>query len=283
MSLALARVTEVGAEEIFLRLREFARRPAVVGIVVAGSRGKGFGAPDSDVDAYVVFDDAAPDAELADAAALGCDRLDLSALREGAFARLAGWGEPEEWDRYDFAHVRPLVDPHDRLLPLVVAKGNLPAAVAGDVAEGALDAFLNAAWRCEKAEGRGDRLAARLQCIAAVQPLLTFLFAAEGRLVPWPDYLERELAAFPLGRCPLEGQALATALVALADGQGDVRRSLVGSLIACARSTGFAAIVDRWQPSQLARMQSSAVPTTQEGRGRRVRRGVPGDRGRGWS
>lgn len=258
MSPTLGRVMELGAEDIFLRLRELAREPAVVGIVVTGSRGKGFGMPDSDVDAYVVFEDRAGDADLASVQALGCEGLDLTVLREKAFARLAGLGQADSWNRYDFAHVQPLFDRHGRLLPVVVEKGSLPAAVAAEVARTSLDAFLNAVWRCEKAEERDRRLAPRLEGVAAAQPLLAFLFAAEGRLVPWPDYLERELASFPLERCPLDGAALATALVALADGRSDARRSVARRVIAYARAAGFAGIIDGWRSGQLLRMEGGA-------------------------
>ncbi len=98
----------------------------------------------------------------------------------------------------------------------------------------ALDAYMNSLYRGLK---RPDGIGGRLQQAESIAHLLTCLFALEGRVRPFHDYLEWEL-----GNYPLEGW---NDLLNLLDGD---QRELFRRVEAHVRERGLGAVVDSWEP-----------------------------------
>jgi predicted nucleotidyltransferase len=214
----------------------------VVGLVLAGSRGRGVAVDErSDWDVLVVVDeaDAARRVREAFPSRHGSPVEVLVETFEGL--RAAGEvGGGEEWRRYSFAHLTPVVDRSDGELQRVLdEKERLPDEVRDRRVEQALDAFVNAAYRALRYESR-------LDAVEAVPLFLTAAFALDGRVRPYNKYLEWELRHHPLPGWPCD-ETMALVDAALA-GDPRVLRTLFRRLEAQARERGFGHVVDGWQP-----------------------------------
>jgi hypothetical protein len=195
----------------------------VIGLFLGGSRGKGANVrPDSDYDVRILGD--AEDLETARGSPV-----------EVAVMTLAEFRDYPEWDRYTLTYTRALIDRTGEIQRLIDEKGRLSAAEAADRAPAALDAYMNSLLRSLKRPGLG----ARLHAAESVASLLTCLFALEGRIRPFHDYLEWELETHPL-----EGWASGE-LLRLIDGD---QRELFRPVEPHVRARGLGDVVDSWEP-----------------------------------
>jgi predicted nucleotidyltransferase len=221
--------------------------PAVVGIVVFGSRAVGADlTPGSDVDCFVVVDGSDDEARRW-STTYGAP-VEVWPITLEAFRRHALPGDEAAWNRAAF--IRARVD-FDRLAGEITAivdrKRRLTPDEAKAIVEANLDDAINSIYRALKSAEAGRVREARLDAIEAIAPLLTTVFALEGRVRPFNRWLGRELAMAPLAM-----PALADLLVridALAgDATPDAIRSAFRMLDAAARDAGYGAIVDTWEP-----------------------------------
>ena len=120
-------------EQFRLLLREAQEDPLIVGLVLTGSRGKGFGSEKSDFDVLLVVrqetfaEYRARFAVGEEWAGLDCWVTSLPELDSVA----ASWSDPLAWEilcnqRYSFANVSVLVDKTGQLQRLVDDKGFVP-------------------------------------------------------------------------------------------------------------------------------------------------------------
>jgi hypothetical protein len=193
----------------------------VVGLFLGGSRGKGANVrPDSDYDVRVVG-----------------DATDLATPRgshvEVAVMSLERFRDYPEWDRYTLAHTHAVIDKTGEIERVIVEKGRLSEIEAAKRAPAALDGYMNALYRALKRPGLG----ARLQTAESVAYLLTCLFALERRLRPFYDYLEWELANYPLSGWDDLPKAI----------EGP-QRELFRRVEAHVRERGLGDVVDLWEP-----------------------------------
>jgi hypothetical protein len=84
---------------------------------------------------------------------------------------------------------------------LVDEKGSLPEEAAPAFL-GALDGYLNAAYRSLKNRRDGRRLASLMDAAESIPPLLVFVFAVHRRLRPYNKYLQWEMESWPLAELP---------------------------------------------------------------------------------
>jgi hypothetical protein len=113
-------------------------------------------------------------------------------------------------------------------------KGRLSEDEARERAPRALDGYMNSLYRGLK---RPSGIGGRLHAAEASLHLLTCLFALEGRVRPFHDYFEWELAHHPL-----EGwDDLPAAL------EGD-QHALFRRVEAHVRAHGLGDVVDAWEP-----------------------------------
>ena len=236
------------ADDRFRRLLQEAHDdPAILGLVLTGSRGKGFGTESSDYDVLVVVRDedvARFDARYAAEPPAGID-WGVTSLAE--FEAYAAWGSPFAWDRYSFAHAAVPVDKTGRLRELVEDKGRVPDEHRIPLVRTALDAYINAVYRSLKCLRNGNRLGARLEAADSIGHALTVIFALEGRLRPYYGYLERELRAYPLHACPLGPDELLAVVGAILEG-GDPapQQRLLAAVEAVCRRAGHGDVIDEW-------------------------------------
>jgi predicted nucleotidyltransferase len=221
--------------------------PAVVGVVVFGSRAAGpFATPSSDVDCFVIVDGRPEDTHRW--ATNHGDPVEVWAITLDAFRGHALAGDAFAWNRPAFIRARVDVDKLDGEIGRIVdGKRRLEPDEATTVAVDGLGAAINSIFRALRNQEAGRRLEGRLDGLEAIAPLLSTAFALEGRVRPFNKWLRYELATEPLRIPELEG--LGELVEGLAeDPSVDRLRAAFRMLEGAPRSTGHGAIVDGWAP-----------------------------------
>jgi hypothetical protein len=205
-------------EEVVERARDDDR---VVGLFLGGSRGKNANVrPDSDYDVRVVGD--APDFD-----------TPRGSHVEVAVMPLERFRNYPEWDRYTLTHTNPVIDKTGEIRRVIGEKGRLSETETAELAPSALDGYMNSLYRALKRPGLGGRL----HTGDSIGYLLTCLFALERRVRPFHDYLEWELANFPLPGWDDLPDAI----------EGD-QRELFRRAETHVRARGLGDVVDGWEP-----------------------------------
>lgn len=220
---------------------------AVVGVVVFGSRASGpYATPESDVDAFVVVDGSEDEAR-AWATPHGSP-VEVWALTLDAFRRHALPGDDATWNRPAFIRARIDLDRLDGEIGAIVdRKRRLSPDEAGPIVDAALDDAINSMYRALRNLEGGRALAGRLDALESVGPLLTTVFALEGRVRPFNKWLVHELAEEPL-RTPAFAGLEARLDVFVADPTAERIRDAFRMLEEAARDGGHGTIVDGWEP-----------------------------------
>lgn len=235
-------------ERLFRELLAYAEETEdVLGLYVFGSRGWPDGLADdaSDYDVGVVLRDDA-DLDAFDArwpyvhgAAVEVTRATLSQLR--------AHGEPDTasaWARPLYAEVDLRLDKSGEVAALLEEKRELPAGAREKLARNTLDAYVNATYRSLRHRLVGAGTGARLDAAESVPPLLTFLFALEGRVRPFNKYLEQELRDRPVAG----GQITIDDVTALLEGDPRRQRTIFRTVEELAKEQGFEDVIAAWEP-----------------------------------
>jgi predicted nucleotidyltransferase len=244
MGNAAARDPEARYREV---LERAAADPAVVGVVVFGSRGAGVFVTDrSDVDAFVIVD--GPEDDAARWQTAHGSPVEVWAVTLDAF-RIHGLpGEPTAWNRPAFIRARVDLDKlAGEIGRIVERKGRLAPDEATELADVALDGYINSLYRSLRNLEAGRSLEGRLDGLDSIGPLLTAAFALEGRVRPFNKWLRYELALEPFALPDLGGVLDLVDRIA-ADPTTSVQREAFRAIEAAARATGHGAIVDSWAP-----------------------------------
>src|SRR4051794_39942647 len=202
-------------------LRRARADPVVLGVVLTASQAMGLGTEHSDYDVRTVLRDDAGDEALARYGETSFPGVDAGGGRLSDFMTWAEWGTEYAWDRYAFARALVLYDPTGIIAPLVRGKGSVPPEHRQSFASGMLDAFINSVYRSLKCARKRNLLCAGIEATEAVQFGLTFLFALEGRVRPYPTYLDYELRQHPLETLPITGSELLDIIATIVIG-GDI-------------------------------------------------------------
>jgi hypothetical protein len=236
-------------------LREAQDDPQIIGLVLTGSRGKGFGSDASDFDVLLVVQPEALQAYRTkfseDQAWEGFDWWVTSLPELEPVA--ASWGEPLAWEilcneRYSFADVSVLLDKTGQVQRLVDEKGGIPEERRLPIVVTALDAYINSLYRSLKCLRNGNALGARLEAADAIGHALTVIFALEGRHRPYYGYLARELEARPLASFPLPADELLAMLATILESaDAGTQQRLLGILDALGREAGCGEVFDEWE------------------------------------
>jgi hypothetical protein len=159
----------------------------------------------------------------------------------------AAWGSSTEWDRYDFAHLKPLVDKTGHLDELFQEKASIPDAVRKEFVGGHLDGYINEVYRSLKCLRDGQTVGWRLQAAQSVTLLLKVLFGLHGRVQPFSKYLEWELKNFPLEKLPLSPDELIESILKIVEtGSVPAQQKTFSHVEAMARADGYGYVFDRW-------------------------------------
>jgi predicted nucleotidyltransferase len=221
--------------------------PAVVGVVVFGSRAAGpFATPESDVDCFVIVDGRPEDTH--PWATNHGDPVEVWPITLEAFRGHALADDAFAWNRPAFIRARVDLDELDgEIARIVDRKRRLEPDEARTVAAEGLGAAINFIFRALRNQEAGRRLEGRLDGLEAIAPMLTAAFALEGRVRPFNKWLRYELATEPLRMPELDG--LGELVEGLAEHPSINRlREAFRMLERAARSTGHGAIVDGWEP-----------------------------------
>ena len=181
-------------------LKEAQENPDILGLILVGSRGKGFENEYSDYDMVMVAKDEAVGAlkEKYDDA----ENVDLSVYSLSDFEKHAGWDNPKAWDRYNYAHTKILVDKTEVIPKVIGEKGVIPPEKLKAFIDWWIDGYVNGVFRSVKCIRNGNQFGAHLEAVNSILELLTLIFALNGRHRPFLGYVQKELEAYPLEYLP---------------------------------------------------------------------------------
>ena len=228
--------------------------PNIRGLVLAGSGARGMRTEHSDLDVYVVLDDA--DGQKT----TRTPEIDAIVVTLGELRELApppgdggGW-----WFRYSFADARVLLDrTHGELPDLLRAQATLTDDEVAAALDSYLDGYLNFYYRSLKSDREGRLLERRLDAVESVSWLLWTVFALHGRIRPYNKYLQYELEARPLR--PAWSGLLDDLVHLMHDGDVDAQRRLFRLVLADAPDRGQGHVVDGWG-AELGLMRGRMAP-----------------------
>lgn len=242
------------ARTSFERLVEEAQRDRnVVGLFLGGSRGKGRETKDSDYDTYVIVRDGVVKAFRRKYGRRSSPLIEISVMSESEFRAHAALDGPDAANRYDFAHVKALLDRNGRIQSLLEEKGRIPRNRVRAYVSSHLDAYVSAVYRSFKYWQDGDSFPARLEAAESISLLLDAVFAIDGgRLRPYYKYLRWELETFTLASFPMTPTQLrATILRILTTGDSESQRKLFLAAERTARRAGYGKVFDNWADHRL--------------------------------
>jgi hypothetical protein len=154
-------------------------------------------------------------------------------------------GSPDAWNRPAFLGVRVVLDRTDgEIGRLVERKRVLAPDEAATIAAASLDGYVNSLYRSLRNLEAGRDLEGRLDALETIGPMLTTVFAFEGRVRPFNKWLGVELARHPLAF----GDVAAVADAIASTPTAATQRAAFRQIEAAARLAGHGAVIDGWEP-----------------------------------
>lgn len=235
------------AETQFAALLDHAHHdPNIVGLLLAGSRGKGgYVTPASDYDAYVILREGDLLDEYAERfpSAHG-DPVEYILLSLESFRAHALPGTSTRWNAYTFAHIEPLIDKLDGEIGRIMSAKTLPGP---EDARNFLGGYLNLYYRSKKNLTAGRMPEGQLDAAESIAWCLDFLFAAHGRVRPFNKWLRWELQHHSLDE-PWREELVPRMQAIISTGSIEEQRSMFRDAEALARTRGLDDVVDSWGP-----------------------------------
>jgi predicted nucleotidyltransferase len=233
-------------EKILLESQE---NPDIVGLILLGSRGKGFENEYSDYDLSMIVRDDALRTIQKQYDALTFENVDLNIISFDGFKRYANWdSDPEWWDRYDYAHTKILVDKTGELPDVIKGKGYIPHDKLRSFIERWIDGYINSAFRSIKCIRNKNKFGAHVEAANSVFDLLTLVFALEGRHRPFLGYTEKELYKYPLMNLPWTPQEFITKIeYILKTADLKTQQEILSGIENLCIEKGYKHILDAWE------------------------------------
>lgn len=231
-------------------LKDCSEDESIVGLFLGGSRGKSmdFLTQNSDIDVYVVLSDSASVELKEKMKQYLSDGFEIRVMTLTELANYAAWGSEKEWDRYNFAHNKPVIDKTGEIAKIMAEKGTLPADVRDAVIKDALDSYVNQVYRSAKYWRDGKDSAAYLDAVESLPFLMTALYALEGRLRPYNKYFEWELKNYPLALLPWSAKEfIADYLTIARTGDWQTQEKIFKRVNELFITKGFQSIFDEWR------------------------------------
>jgi len=232
-------------KDLFIECR---RDPNILGLLLAGSRGKGMITRLSDYDAILFVRDHIAYKYKRKYKNYGGRDFDLSIMTLPEFKKYAAWGSPMAWDRYNFAHLKVTLDKTGKIQKMVAKKRTVPVGARKQFIAAALDHYINQVFRFVKNFRDGNKEAAYLEAAESIPPLLDALFALEGRVKPYHKYLRWELTNFPLRKLPWSTNKLINDLLKiLKNPDFKTQQEILKKVEKLFRREGFGKVFDGWK------------------------------------
>lgn len=237
------------SEEQFAQLLEEAKtNPDIIGFFLGGSRGKGFENEQSDYDPRMIVKNEVAKTYHEKYESMVLEEINLVVMSLSEFRDYALWGTPEAGDRYDFTHVKALVDKTGEVQKLIDDKGSIPDDNRNDFIAQTLDAYINGVYRSVKCFRNHNETGARLEASTSIPYLLDLVFALHNRPKPFYGYLERELKAYPLEKLPWSGEEfLEKLLTILSNADSETQQEILKTVEKLFRKEGFGRVFDNWE------------------------------------
>ncbi|MBU2524089.1 hypothetical protein KKG71_02760 [Patescibacteria group bacterium] len=237
------------SDQQFTELLETAKTdPNIIGFFLGGSRGKGFENELSDYDPLMIVNDEMIDAYKKKYEDMKFEDIDLSVISLSNFKTYAEWGSSEEWDRYDFSHVQVQVDKNGEIQKIVNEKGVIPDDKRDNFVRWSIDSYINHVFRSVKCIRNKNKTGARLAAYESIPNFLNVIFALEGRIKPFNDYLEKELEQFPLKKLPIKRVDLLEKILAIINSADlSTQQNLLKMVEDVSRKEGFGQTFDDWE------------------------------------
>lgn len=199
----------MSADKEFQKIvKEIKKDKNVLAFWLAGSRGKGKQTKHSDYDAMIIVKDSFLSSYKPKYERKTNPNIELGVMTMSGFKRHAEYGSVEAWDRYNFAHLKPLFDKTGKISELMKSKSTVPKKQQKKIINNALGAFINLVYRLEKDLRDGNKKAAKLEAAECLSFFIEAIFALEGRVRPYNKYLEWELDRYPLKKFPWKKKEL---------------------------------------------------------------------------
>lgn len=202
-------------EQITTLTEECRVDPNILALIPTGSYGKGAQTDKSDFDCIIIVNENVDELK-SKYNNSNSPLFEINVLSLSDFSSYALSGTANEWDAYNFAHIKPLVDKTNGKLQQIIDNKSLfnPENINSYVI-GTLDAYINSVYRALKNNRDGYLLASKLDAIDSINFLLNAVFALNGKVRPFNKYLEFELRNYPLQKLPCSADELLTLINSL--------------------------------------------------------------------
>ncbi len=219
----------------------------ILGAFLGGSRAKEFENRNSDYDIRIIVKDEDAFEYNEKYPKYFSPGIDIAVMPFSEFQNYARWGSDTAWDRYEFVRAKALVDKNGLIQKYIDQKGSFPAEEKENYISEQIDAYLNCFIRSVESRAKENVIGNRLEAALSLPCLLNALFAAEDRIAPFADYLEKELERYPLEKFPLPGKDLLSSIIKILDtGDLPAQRNLETVVENYFRGIGFNHVFDDW-------------------------------------
>ncbi|NIM46831.1 MAG: hypothetical protein GTN40_01590 [Candidatus Aenigmarchaeota archaeon] len=241
-------------DKIFKKFYEEAKKDKnIIGFFLGGSRGKGKITKYSDYDMYVIVKNNVLKKYKNKYKKMEIKDFSFAVFSFSQFKRYATFGGPFEWNRYNFTHIKVLIDKNSKIQKLVNEKGKIPKNKIKKYISGHLDGYINNVYRSLKCFRDNNIVGARLEASNTVRLFLNIIFALHGgRTRPYYKYLEWELEKYPLKKFPMKKKELIkTLLRILEDANIKTQQKLFKLTEKIFRKEGYCYVFDSWEPEAI--------------------------------
>jgi hypothetical protein len=243
-------MTKLETDQKFNGIRNEAEKdPNIIAFWLAGSRGKGMVTQFSDYDCVMIVKDGVLDEYKKKYYAQKTDDIEFWVMTLQEFRDHASWGSQYAWDRYNYAHIKSIVDKTDgEIEKLFLDKSVIPKDKIKEAVSGYLDAYINQIYRSLKCFRDGNPVASQLEANESIPWLFSSLFGLEGRLRPYYKYIQWEFKNYPLKHMPWEpDQLLEKVLKIIRTGDIQTQQELLKSIEPIFREKGYSEVLDGWE------------------------------------
>lgn len=218
----------------------------IIGIILAGGRGKGIFSENSDYDVILVTTDEGFESAKNDYPKT--EFIDSLPHAISEFREHAKTGTRTQYDKYTFTHNTAIYDKTGEIQKLVDEKGVLEPDMVQKISHDALGGYLNSLHRSLKNLRDGNVLAGHLDATETIPRILTFVFAIEKRVRPFNKFLVWELENYPLAKLPI-GSSDFIAKIKIIAQNADLatQKELLEIMRKLASENGHAYVIDNWK------------------------------------
>lgn len=218
----------------------------ILGLFLLGSRGKGFHREDSDYDIMVIVNDGFENQYKKKYPSIW-NKMEFTILCISEFKNYADFGGNEHWARYDFYHAKALIDKTKTIQKLINEKGIIPKEFIKQYSSGMLDGYINHVKRSLECFRKGNISGARLEAANSVNFFFDAIFGFEGRMKPYPQYIEIELKKYPLKYLGIKPNIIINhALKILENADIKSQKILFKIIIKFSKKLGYFKVLDSW-------------------------------------